>query len=146
MARTFNTLVFLFTYFLHVNIKQQSTTEASVRARRSKISEGTSGNSEAEGKTCGDLGKDAGEADHHYQLMPPLAPLPAPLPAPPALSLNVLEPTAAEALSLAKLASWLARLGLAWRRFIVEEGERPSSDPGRRRAAAHPAPGTLYPA
>lgn len=73
MARTFNTLVFLFlfTYFLHVNIEQQSTTEASVRAMRSKISEGTSGNSEAEGKTCRDLGKDAGEADHHYQLMPP---------------------------------------------------------------------------
>lgn len=80
MARTFNTLVFLFlfTYFLHVNIKQQSTTEASVRARRSKISEGTSGNSEAEGKTCGDLGKDAGEADHHYQLMPPPSPLSQP--------------------------------------------------------------------
>lgn len=38
MARTFNTLVFLFlfTYFLHVNIKQQSTTEASVRARFQK--------------------------------------------------------------------------------------------------------------
>lgn len=83
MARTFNTLVFLllFTYlpvntYLHVNIKQQSTTEASVRARRSKISEGTSGNSEAEGKTCGDLGKDAGEADHHYQLMSPAPPSP----------------------------------------------------------------------
>lgn len=73
MARTFNTHVFLFlfTYFLHVNIEQQSTTEASVRAMRAKISEGTSGNSEAEGKTCRDLGKDAGEADHHYQLMPP---------------------------------------------------------------------------
>lgn len=64
----------------------------------------------------------------------------------PALSLNVLEPTAAGTPSLAKLAPRLARLGLAWWWLIVEEGGRPFDDPGRKRAAAHPAPETLYPA
>lgn len=103
-----NTL--FFTYFLRVIMEQQSTTKAYVRARRAKISEGMRGNSKAEGKTCRDLGTDAGEADHRYQLIVP----PTSLLDPTALSLNVLEPTAADTPSLAKLAPRLARLGLAW--------------------------------
>lgn len=75
VAHKFTTaFLFVSTCLLHVNMEQQSTTEASVRASRAKISEGTRGNSEAEGKTCGDLGKDGGEADHDYQLMPTLPP------------------------------------------------------------------------